>query len=44
MDSKESLNELIIAKGEEIRQLKTAKATKEAITAAVAELLELKNR
>jgi hypothetical protein len=44
MSTPEELDKLIIAKGEEIRDLKVAKADKEAILPVVAELLALKER
>lgn len=44
MSSVEELTLLITAKAEEIRVLKAAKATKEAITPVVAELLDLKEK
>ena len=44
MLSVDELTALIAAKAEEIRVLKAAKATKEAITPVVAELLDLKEK
>ena len=44
MSTVEEITLLIAAKAEEIRVLKAAKASKEAITPVVAELLALKER
>lgn len=44
MASVEELTALIVTKGNEIRELKTAKAPKDKIEAAVADLLSLKEK